>query len=209
MCGRFSLTEIKGFKKRFGVNKIRFKFQLLYNIAPGAKTPIIFRDRQAELMEWGIEVQWKKGEAPKRLINARQETISTKRTFKQLFISQRCLVPATGFYEWKKIGKIRQPYYFHTSWPIFSFAGLFSNLSGKNQYCIITIDAYGPAAKIHSRLPVIFSPQEEKIWLTKSLPSSLKKIMRKSTQLYFYPVSDLINNPQINNPDLITELKIN
>ena len=119
MCGRFSLTDIGSIFSRFGViisKDINKKITPHYNIAPTQKIPVIYKDKnqenRIEFMRWGLVPYWAKD--PKighKMINARAETLAQKPSFKHLLKSKRCLVPSSGFYEWKRIDKRKVPYY--------------------------------------------------------------------------------------------------
>ena len=113
MCGRFTL------KRPEQVKFERIDFSILedlvprYNIAPSQNVLTVVQrgsDREATLLQWGLIPYW--SNEPKGIINARVETIDEKPSFKESFQRRRCLIIADGFYEWERMGKISQPYYF-------------------------------------------------------------------------------------------------
>src|SRR5512137_1727696 len=116
MCGRFALAHIAGFWTRFAVIDRQAALEPRFNIAPSQMVPIVISGspNKAVMMKWGLVPFWAKD--PKignRLINARAETVATKPAFRTSLKRKRCLVPATGFYEWKRLGKDKQPHYVH------------------------------------------------------------------------------------------------
>src|SRR4030095_14431591 len=129
MCGRYVFNpDHKFFFERWGLDESGVALRPSYNVAPGMIMRVITRDGQAQLqeMKWGLIPFWAKD--PKigyRTINARSEDAATKPSFRAPFKNKRCLVPASGFYEWDKEGQ-RQPYYFKLkSGQMFAFAGLY------------------------------------------------------------------------------------
>ncbi len=120
MCGRygFSVKDAQEVYERFNVVNTLPDFHPRYNIAPGQLNPVILRHspKRIERMFWGLIPHWAKDESLKyKTINARAEGIAEKPVYKKPFRLQRCLVPATGFYEWDKAHKPSTPYYFETS----------------------------------------------------------------------------------------------
>ncbi|MDR4498716.1 MAG: SOS response-associated peptidase [Candidatus Scalindua sp.] len=117
MCGRFALTDIDAvFSQYRVVISEGIRIAPRYNIAPSQHTPVLYlnreKERVLEMMKWGLVPFWAKD--PKignRMINARAETLDTKPSFRHILKTGRCLVPASGFYEWKKVGKSKVPYY--------------------------------------------------------------------------------------------------
>jgi putative SOS response-associated peptidase YedK len=147
-----------------------------FNIAPGSEMPVIIHEEKNELvmMKWGLVPHWVQDiQTAKRPINARAETLSEIFSFKELLKNQRCLVPASGFFEWKKEGSKKIPFYLHlTKIPLFAFAGLYDCWEcpdGKLffMYTIITSEPNELIAKIHNRMPSILLPEHEDRWLSK------------------------------------------
>jgi len=223
MCGRAYETytddelELRYFAKR----KLNLALTPNFNLAPTQMSPII-RMREGEvaieLSKWGlIAFKPKPGEkssfAP---INAKSETIDEKPMFKSSFLQRRCIVPVSGFYEWKKIGDKKQPYAIHgANEPILSFAGIYQEIElpgGEmlDTFAILTTEPNPLMAQIHDRMPVILDRAGEKTWLNPdSKPSELKKLFVPSPSewLKSYPVSTLVNSPRNNSENVLAPLK--
>ncbi len=190
MCGRYSLVCIDDLGNRFRVYNPMIGARSRFNIAPGNEMPVIVRARGENgiaVMKWGL-VPYRAMEiasAP-RPINARAESLAEKPMFRPLLASRRCLVPASGFFEWKKEGKWKVPFWFRfPDEPLFSFAGLFDTWQepdGKHlsTYTIITCRPNALVAKIHDRMPVVLSRKNEERWISDGpIPSgSLGEIAR-------------------------------
>lgn len=216
MCGRFvfdsSLTEIKD---RFAAKAMFDEFSPRYNIAPGMFMPIILENdgRIAVLARWGLIPFWAKNpQIGYKMINARAEGLSVKPAFRKPFINQRCLVPATGFFEWQRIEKDKIPFLFHLkSINIFAFAGLYEywkDAEGRplTTFTIITTVPNAVVAKVHNRMPVILSPTEENTWLSSDSNSeTLIKLLDQypADAMESYRVSRDVNNPGNDSPAVI------
>ncbi|MDD1682688.1 MAG: SOS response-associated peptidase [Methanoregula sp.] len=219
MCGRYSLICIDDLGNRFRVFDPMMGARSRFNVAPGNEMPVIVRSDRNHLaiMRWGLIPRWTKDiHAAKALINARAETLAEKPAFRVLLSTHRCLVPASGFFEWKKEGKKKIPYYIRLSGsPLFSFAGLYDqwrNPEGVtvSTYTIVTCDANHLVAPLHDRMPVILSPQGEDRWLdTCPLPhGEVKKILvpYPAGLMEAIPVSDRVNSPAVDDERLIQPL---
>jgi putative SOS response-associated peptidase YedK len=136
--------------------------------------------------------------------------------FSGLLKNKRCLVPASGFYEWKKDGTRKIPYYIHLKdSPLFAIAGLYDlwydafNVAHPT-YAIITTDANELVAPLHNRMPVILKQEDENRWLTGDAPTSdeMKKILGpyQPDEMDVYPVSSRVNSPAIYDEQLIRPL---
>lgn len=156
-------------------------------IFPTDFQPIITEEggRRIQMAKWGFTPHY----AKRPLINARGETVHEKPTFRRSFLSGRCLVPATAFFEWEeKDGKKIKRKISVEDVSIFSMAGLFEDFIDKEgkkfrAYTILTTDANPKMAKIHDRMPVIVSPEDEEKWLDPNQidVENLKKIIIPST----------------------------
>jgi len=184
MCGRFTLEPTPKFYQRFKVQNRLDNLKARYNIAPGQEVPVIVRQspNQIKEMRWGLIPAWAQDEKiGYQMINARCETLEEKPSFRAILKSRRCLVPASGFYEWQatKAGKI--PHYVKLKKEsIFAMAGLYDiwhdGKRGKDIYSftIITTSANSLLKEIHNRMPVILSQTEEDVWLDQEIDSALK-----------------------------------
>lgn len=180
--------------------------------------PVVTRHspNKVQMMKWGLVPFWAKdAKIGYRMINAMAETVADKPAFRRAFASQRCLVPANGFYEWKTVGDTKTPYLFRDSRETYiSFAGLYEEWKDANggsllTYTIITTKANATVAPVHARMPVILTKDEEEVWLShESTKEELKKILDPYAAISFesYPVSDKVNSPANNNADLIRKI---
>ncbi|MCX7919557.1 MAG: SOS response-associated peptidase [bacterium] len=217
MCGRFILLEPERIIQRYAIQeKPAFSVTARYNIAPGQLVPIVIRENpiRLELMKWGLIPFWAKDPAiGYQMINARAETIAEKPSFKSALQSKRCLVPASGFYEWKEINGQKMPYLIKLKEvSLFSFAGLYDIWLDESKqeiktFTIITTAANAFIASIHNRMPVILRPSDEEVWIdvahkdTSRLLSLLKPYPDEAMEMY--PVSTAVNNPKNDSPELI------
>ncbi len=154
--------------------------------------------------------------AGKPLINARAETLEEKPAFRYLLRNRRCLVPASGFFEWKTEGKRKIPYYIRLpECPLFSFAGLYDQWKNPegvtvSTYTIVTCNANPLVAPLHDRMPVILCREEEDRWLDPCPipPDDLKRILVPFPAgcMETYPVSDRVNSPAADDEFLIQPL---
>jgi putative SOS response-associated peptidase YedK len=220
MCGRYTLTvKEEALVKRFKVKDYQGKYTPRYNIAPTQYNPvvsIIQNERAMVPMKWGLIPHWAKEEAiGYKMINARIETIAEKPSFKRPLLSQRCLVPADGYYEWSKLSKPGKRPPFRVvlkSREIFAFAGLWDSWENEEgdvvlSYTIITTEADELVRKIHPRMPVILRPENEDTWIDPTL-KDLKMLMKiltpypaKYTEMY--EVSSIVGRANIDKDELI------
>lgn len=205
MCGRYSTGKVS--KKKFE-DTLSVKLENIpsrYNISPGQDNPVITKHKgiaPLSSMRWGLVPNWAKDPNPKiKPINARAETLSEKPSFKELFLKQRCLIPADGYYEWQVLGTDKIPHYIHLpKMPTFAFAGIWDNWQEDNlkplfSYTIITTKAAEPIQFIHHRMPVILPEKHWQKWLDSSFPAhSLPGILQDARNDCTYrTVSDLVN----------------
>lgn len=162
-------------------------------------------------MKWGLVPSWaNEQKIGYRIINARRETISEKPSYRKSFSSKRCLVPTTGFYEWKMIGTKKTPFYIHPPKDqFFAFAGLYDEWgTGTDQlesFTIITTEPTVDLASIYDRMPVILDKNEEEVWLNPDNdPEVLKDILRTPYQgiLNSYEITSIVNSPKNDSPDI-------
>lgn len=218
MCGRYGFIpgSKKQFQERFRIDRVNFELKPRYNVAPGQIMPVITRNspNKAEEMKWGLVPFWAKD--PKigyKMINARAETVAIKPSFRRSLMKQRCLIPVSGFYEWKKTDNTKIPYYIHLkNAELFSFAGLYDvwkDAEGKElkSYTIITTEPNTLMAEIHNRMPAILSETTEETWLDPAnqnlsqLVGLLNPYM--TIDMSANPVSKLVNNPENDSPEIL------
>ena len=182
-----------------------------YNIAPTQDVAAVRvgtgGGRELVALRWGLLPPWARdGAAAARMINARAETLAEKPAFRAAFRARRCLIVADGFYEWRRHGAAREPYYFarRDARP-FGFAGLWerwrSEGSGPVESCaIITTAANELVAPVHDRMPVILDPAEFRLWLDPEArdPDALARLLRPrvGAGMRAHPVSALVNDPR-------------
>lgn len=166
MCGRYSLhSNPEAVRLQFGLDSAP-DFAPRHDIAP--MTPVlIVRRNGAALARWGLVPRWSSDAAiGVKLINARAETLGAKPSFRDAYHRRRCLIPANGFYEWKRQGGLKQPYYVHPSHgELFAFAGLWETWRGTATCTIVTTQANATMRSIHERMPVIIAREHYAGWL--------------------------------------------
>jgi putative SOS response-associated peptidase YedK len=174
--------------------------------------------RESVLLRWGLIPSWSKDTASgNRLINARSETAREKPSFRTAFKRHRCLIPANGFYEWKKQERGKQPYYIRRrDGHLFAFAGLWDRWEGGEEGAvetctILTTSANDVVAPLHDRMPVILPPEEYAHWLDPSLKDtdSLVPLLVPfpSEAIVAYPVSLRVNAPKTDDKECIAPIQ--
>ena len=217
MCGRFAqFADFKDIKERFYTKDKKSELLLPfknYNCAPGDKILVVREEngREIDAFSWGLVTDWTR-EKHINLINIRSDTLMNKETFLRLLKQKRCLIPADGFYEWKKDGNEKKPYYIYMAdKKLFAFAGLWNSWVSpegeETKSCvIITTDANELVAPIHNRMPVILPEDKLDIWLSKSPgEKELLDLLKPypSSLMRLHAVSKAVNNVKNNSPDFI------
>ena len=184
------------------------RLETRHNIAPGHSVPIVIRDIEAlhtlTNMRWGFVPHWSKDQnLGYRLINARAETVSKKRTFRASLNDRRCIIPADGFYEWQHLPGGKQPYLIRlTGVSPFGFAGLWDRWAEPNgtthrTFTILTTSANSLIQSIHPRMPVILDRSQREEWLAiGSQQSTLERLSRPypSVEMEAFPITTFVNN---------------
>jgi putative SOS response-associated peptidase YedK len=174
-----------------------------FNIAPTQLIAVV-RDRKIAQMRWGLIPQWSKTPTPQ--INARSDTVANKPTFRDAYRNRRCLIPADGFFEWKQIGKSKQPYLFEfPDQRMFAFAGIWERWQDTDTCAIITTDANELGIPIHDRMPVILDPHDYETWLNaQSDQQTLDWLLRPTAEgMTTYPVRAAVNSAKNDSPDCV------
>lgn len=211
MCGRYSLTSpIEGLRALFDFDELP-NLQPNYNIAPTQGVPVVREKagggRQFTAMRWGLVPSWAKeiGGGPP-LINARSETVAEKPSFRAAFARRRCLIPADGFYEWKKVEEgPKQPYRIALPGDApFAFAGIWEHWqdaqgSELESCAIVTTEASPQIAEIHARMPVILPRESFDSWLAEPDTGLLKPY---GGELRAYPIGRAVNKVANDDPSL-------
>jgi len=214
MCGRFQLS-VKGkqISERFNVEVFDELYKPNYNCAPSQKLPVITNDKpdQLSFFQWGLIPFWAKD--PKvgfRNINTRSETIGEKPSFKNAFKKRRCLIPANGFYEWRKDNDKTPFRIFLKDEKLFAIAGIWETWKDAesriiNSFSIITATANSLVEDIHNRMPVILKPEDEAIWLMENDETLLKSLLVPYSEgsMEAYAISKKVNSPINNGSEII------
>lgn len=220
MCGRFTLRAppqaiVDEFER-----PVLPPYVPRWNISPTQQIltmRIDDGDPEMAMLRWGLIPLW--AEDPKKpplLINAKAETAATKPAFRAAFKRRRCLILADGYYEWQKVGKLKQPYYHRLKSELpFAFAGLWERWdkgeSPIESCTILTTDANEVAAAVHDRMPVILGRDARKAWLDPEIddPAALQQLLRPypAAEMTAYEVNSIVNKSANEVPDCIAPLK--
>ena len=193
-----------------------------YNIAPTQLAPVVrtTAEGKRELVElrWGLIPSWATDPSiGSRLINARSETAAVKPAFRAAMRQRRCLIPADGFYEWQKLGRIKQPIFVHRSDDApFAFAGLWELwIDAEKQpletFTILTTAANEQLRPLHERMPIILRPESFSKWLDTATtdPEDLESVLRHPPQdLVLQPVGTHVNSVVHDDPSCIAPAHI-
>lgn len=214
MCGRFALNENpRKFAEYFHLSG-EVDLSSNWNIAPSLRIHTITDDQEGQRhlnrMHWGLIPSWAKDATiGNKLANARGETVAEKPSFRAAFKYHRCLIPASGFYEWKAEKGIKQPWYVSLkSGEPMAFAGLWETwrpMEGDavESCCIITTDANTLMQPIHDRMPVILDQDQWETWLSPQIkqPEKLIPLIRShdSESMQAWPVSRELNRVGMRN----------
>ncbi len=222
MCGRFGFFELKYFIEQLRQLDLPFEeddgfhFNPGFNIAPGSRIAILKGNHDSNVFAnagWGLVPHWSEHLPKVRPINARAESIAVKPYFRHALNRNHCLVPASGFYEWKESpGGKKLPWYVHRAdnKPM-AFAGLWEswtpadNASEALHTCtIITTTANREMRAIHQRMPVILEPDTWRIWLDSANQDNRSLLVTPEDEILdLYPVSTKVNNPRYISKDCI------
>ncbi|QED48534.1 SOS response-associated peptidase [Cytobacillus dafuensis] len=224
MCGRFTLTaSFEQIIDRFDIEQFieQDLFAPNYNVAPSQSVLAVVNDgskNRLGFLRWGLIPSWANDEKiGYKMINARAESLKEKPSFRNAYMKRRCLIIADSFYEWKRHeDKTKTPMRIklRTS-ELFAMAGLWEHWKspqGKSVYSctVITTTPNELVKDIHDRMPVILQPEDEKIWLDRSItaPSYLDGLLKPLDQdlMETYEVSTLVNSPKNNSPELIQKI---
>lgn len=219
MCGRYVLSEDPyQLASDFGAvidtasEKLLSPYRPNYNVAPTTQVPVVVSTDDAErklmAVRWGIVPRWARS-APSILVNARGETVAEKATFAQAFAHSRCIIPASGYYEWKRPEK--EPYFFsHQDRSLLAMAGIVqgSVIDGEQVLtcAIITLAAAPAISFIHDRMPATISPDLWDAWLDPTIGSvEALSLMAAETDLVCRPVSRRVNSIRNNDSSLLAD----
>ncbi|HKI06328.1 MAG TPA: SOS response-associated peptidase [Thermoanaerobaculia bacterium] len=212
MCGRYTLTSSgEELALLFDISDLPMVLPR-YNLAPTQEAAVVRvtapgEPRRLDLLKWGLIPYWaKEASIGNRMINARAESVAEKPAYKWSFKKKRCLIAADGFYEWKKEGKLKQPYLIHRQdGKPFAFAGLWSSWKNPAQekpvetFTILTTDANDLMRPLHDRMPVILDPENFDLWLDPKMEDAAKLqpllLPYAADTFEAFPVSRTVNSP--------------
>jgi putative SOS response-associated peptidase YedK len=217
MCGRYTLTTpVERLAEEFGFEASSVELPPNYNVAPTHEVAAVLsegEERRLELLRWGLVPPWADDpQIGSRMINARSETAPEKPSFRRAFRERRCLIPADGFYEWKRTNGSKQPYYIRMKeGRPFAFAGLWESWKDDGgpeirSCAILTTAPNALAGEIHDRMPVILPAGSYDAWLD---PEAEKEELvallapYPEAEMEAYPVSRFVNSPSNNDPRCI------
>jgi putative SOS response-associated peptidase YedK len=220
MCGRFALhahPEVVALQFRLDA---RPAFAPRYNVCPGAEVLAVREDkaggRRALGLRWGLVPHWAKDPSVgNRLANARGESLEERPAFRDAFLGWRCLVPASGYYEWQAAGRTKQPWFVRpTDAPLFGLAGITALWHGPQgplrSVALITTAPNAVAARIHERMPLIIAPEDYAAWLDPRNTDlhGLKSLVRPygAERMSAHRVSPRVNTPDNDEPALVEPL---
>lgn len=218
MCGRYNIiTDAQALYDAYQVEAGLADGRLArYNVAPATDQLVIVSEggrRDARWHRWGLIPHWAKDRAiGYRTINARGESVALKPAFRAAFRQRRCLVPATGFYEWKALAGGKQPYLIGLrGGELFAFAGLWESWTGPEgevrSFTIITTGPNELMARIHDRMPAIIPREQCARWLDPELrdAAELQAMIASypAGEMRAVPVSPKINNTRNQGAELI------
>ena len=221
MCGRYALYGPVSRKNRVAIEFLdrELVFDATWNAAPTQELPVFLVGpkgrRELRLMRWGLVPYWAKNvHIGAKMINIRADTVTEKPGFHNAFSRRRCLVPMSGFYEWRKGGGRRVPYFIHPlNAPVFAAAGVHEYWPGKEgdtpieSFTIITIDANELVRTLHDRMPVLLHEADYEAWLAPDNRDvrALKQLLKPfpAEEMRAYPVGPRVNNAKNDGPELI------
>lgn len=216
MCGRIVLTSSPRVLAEMFHLDVLPDLEARYNIAPMSDIPAVVRHPRGDgcemrLMRWGLVPGWAKDAGMgARMINARSETVAEKPAFRDAYRRRRCLIPADGFYEWRKLTTGKQPYFFgaRDGLPL-AFAGLWETWAGTDgralETCtILTTEANRVMEPVHHRMPVILPRKDREIWLDldEGHRDALAALLKPCPDelLALHPVSPRVGSPTFDEP---------
>jgi len=225
VCGRYQLTiDTDNLALVFDA-EVRVEHRPRYNIPPTSRVPVVRRldaggesRRFVDGLAWGLVPHWaKERKIGARMINARAETVAEKPSFRSPFKRRRCLVPATGFYEWKRDGKQKVPHLIRVEGAeVFAMAGIWSSWTPRGEgedpesgpletFSVLTCDPEGALGDLHHRMPVILHPDHWGLWLDPMAEKEALLGLARGTPadvLEIYEVDRAVNSVRNQGPEV-------
>jgi putative SOS response-associated peptidase YedK len=219
MCGRYATTRrASDLSALFEAVDDTAGVDPRYNVAPTDEVPIVRISRRRDtrvlsVARWGLLPVWARdARAGTRMINARAETVATSRAYATAFAHRRALVPADGWFEWRRDGERRQAYFLTPAdGAVLALAGLWSRWSdGRLTFSVVTTAAAGPLASVHDRMPLVLPPVRWREWL--SGPAAVSLVRPPPPDLVggmeIRPVGAAVGNVRNDGPGLLTKVDV-
>lgn len=234
MCGRYVSPEEAEIERFWHIGRHNSNpFGRRFNVSPTQIIPILRLDRETGEIElvnarWGLIPNWWKDARPPRTShNARSEEAATKPMWRGPLAKARCLIPAVGWYEWKvveqadpatgEIKQVKQPHFFHLPDDrLFAFAGIMAMWKAPDaeapqpSAALFTQNSLGPSAEVHERMPIILTPEMEKVWLDAGItdPGEIMALARKNAviEVLHHPVSSRVSSASNDGKELVEPL---
>lgn len=219
MCGRYVLkATLQDLQKKYAaVPDGVFTVEPNYNVAPSLHMPVVAEmdgKRVLDKYRWGLVPFWADNiNTGYSMINARSESLSKKKSFSKPFKSQRCVIPASGFYEWKRTDQGKTPFYiFQKRSELMNFAGLYEEWKPDDgepvkSFTIITTSANKPVSELHDRMPAMLLDEEVNEWLdpANNDTAALQDLLRPwpDDDIDFYRVGKEVNNARNSGEQLL------
>lgn len=218
MCGRFVLVEpdLDELRRYLPIDDVLVDhWTPRYNIAPSQMAPVLrIADNgrsRVELLQWGLLRGDARDPSVQRPINARVESLHQRAAFRRSYGRRHCVVPASGYYEWQKIGAHKQPWLIAPPSGILAMAGLWDRwLSREGEvvetFAIVTTDAPASIARIHSRAPLVLDSTQASAWLRCHLDLPVPE--ETAPELRVIAVSTRVNKPDNDDPTLLEPVAV-
>ena len=216
MCGRFALfAPLESIEEYFETEQAKFECPPRYNVTPGQVVAVVREHegkRRVAQLRWGLVPFWAKDALiGHKLVNARLDGLASKPAYRGAFTRRRCLIPASGFYEWTGTrGGAREPWFVRAAdAPLLAIAGLWERWrtpeGGTLETCVIvTTDAHATLANIHDRMPVLVGRPDHALWLDPRSPlEALEDLAARPPALALWPVTKAVNDPRRDDAALI------
>ena len=214
MCGRFVNTnKIEDIVEEFNIDigsAKKISIPSSYNICPTQYSPVIFEDavqRKIEMMHWGLIPAWSKDKKfSSNMINARFETLKEKPSFKNLINTNRCIVIASGYFEWTQSESKKQPYYIYNNEKMLPMAGLWTKWEDILSFTIITTNAHENLRSVHHRMPLVLDDNSIDPYLSNKI-SFDESYTISNSDLKHHKVSTMVNSTINNNGTCIESIE--
>ena len=216
MCGRYSIhANPEVVALQFALDAVP-EFKPSYNVCPGIEILVVRTDREGKRIarhnRWGLVPHWAKDPSiGNKLANARGESLAERPAFRDAFRHWRCLVPASGFYEWQSVGRGKLPWYIvPRDAELFALAGITAYWKGLRTVSLITTEANELMRPIHDRMPVIIRPEDYRAWLD-AANQNVGELMHyvkpyEAARMAAHRVGMRVNKPENDDPSLIEEV---